>query len=82
MESEPKVSFEDTSVAFAYKSDAELRKANLIFSLVNHPLISFLATGFLKIAFMARLPVEGIVKKTAFDHFRGGESIEDSEKAI
>ena len=82
MESEPKVSFEDTSVAFAYKSDAELRKANLIFSLVNHPLISFLATGFLKIAFMARLPVEGIVKKTAFGHFCGGESIEDSEKAI
>jgi proline dehydrogenase len=82
MEIEPKVSFDDTAVAFAYKSDAGLRKANFIFSMVNHPWISFLATGFVKIAFKAGLPIEGIIKKTAFDHFCGGESIEKSEQVI
>ena len=82
MEFSPKVSFEDTAVAFDYKPDAELRKANFIFSLVNHPWISFLGTGLIKIAFKAGLPIEGIIKKTAFDHFCGGESIEKSEEVI
>ena len=82
MEIEPKVSFEDTEVAFAYKSDAALRKANFIFSMVNHPWISFLATGAVKIAFKAGLPIENLIKKTAFDHFCGGESIEKSEQVI
>ncbi|MEX2233132.1 MAG: proline dehydrogenase family protein [Cyclobacteriaceae bacterium] len=82
MEVKPEVSFEDTEVAFAYKSDADLRKANFIFSLVNHPWISFLAMGFVKVSFKAGLPVEGIIKKSAFDHFCGGESIEKSEEVI
>lgn len=82
MEAKPEISFEDTAVAFAYKTDAELRKANFIFSLVNHPWISFLATGFIKLAFKARLPIEAIIRKTAFDHFCGGESIEESEAVI
>lgn len=82
MESQPKISFEDTATAFAYKSTAALQKANFIFSLVNHPWISALATGFVKLAFKARLPVEGIIKQTAFDHFCGGESIERSEAVI
>lgn len=82
MESGPAISFEDTAVAFSYKGDAGLRKANFIFSLVNHPWISFLATGLIKLAFKVGFPVEGIIKKTAFDHFCGGESIEKSEGVI
>jgi len=82
MEPKPDISFENTAIAFAYKSDAQLRKANFIFSLVNHPWVSFLATGFMKFAFKTRLPIEGIIKKTAFGHFCGGESIEESEGVI
>jgi proline dehydrogenase len=82
MELKPEVSFEDTAVAFAYKSDSDLRKANFIFSLVNHPWMSFLATRFIKVSFKTGLPIEGIVKKTAFHHFCGGESIEKSERVI
>ncbi|MGC1242525.1 MAG: proline dehydrogenase family protein [Chryseosolibacter sp.] len=82
MESKPSISFEDTAVAFAYKPDADLHKANFIFSLVNHPWMSFMATGMVKLAFKAGLPIEGIIRKTAFDHFCGGESIEESEGVI
>lgn len=78
----PKISFEDTAVAFAYKTTADLRKANFIFSLVNHPWISSLATGFVRLALKIRLPIEGIIRRTAFDHFCGGESIDESEKVI
>lgn len=82
MEPKTDISFEDTAVAFAYKSDADLRKANFIFSLVNHPWVSFLATGMVKFAFKAGLPIEGIIRRTAFEHFCGGESIEESEGVI
>ena len=82
MESRPNISFENTAVAFSYKSDADLQKANFIFSLVNHTWISSMATELIKFAFKAGLPIEGIIKKTAFEHFCGGESIEKSEGVI
>jgi proline dehydrogenase len=82
MESEPNISFEDTSVAFSYKTNTELKKANFIFSTVNHPWISAVATGGVKVALNLGLPVEAIIKKTVFDHFCGGESIEESEKVV
>ncbi len=56
-----------------------MQKANFIFSLVNHPWISAIATGAVKLAIKLRLPVETIIRKTVFDHFCGGESIEKTE---
>jgi proline dehydrogenase len=82
MESTTKISFEDTQTAFAYKSDAELKKASFIFSLVNHPWISALATACARIGLALRLPIEGIIKKTVFFHFCGGESINQAEATI
>jgi proline dehydrogenase len=82
MESSPEISFENTEVAFAYKSKAELQKANLIFSLVNHPWISAAAIACVKLGLALRLPIEGIIKKTVFYHFCGGESIDKAEQAI
>lgn len=82
METRPQLSFEDTSVAFLYKSNAQLWKANFIFSLVNHPSISKLATSAVRFAFAVGLPIKGIIKKTAFDHFCGGETIEEAEETI
>jgi proline dehydrogenase len=82
MESKPRISFDDTEIAFSYKSTRELQKANLIFSLVNHPFMSALSTGALKLGLLLRLPIKQIIKKTAFEHFCGGETIEESESAI
>lgn len=82
MEQAHKITFEDTAIAFEYKSDKALRKAHFIFSLVNHPWISAFATGSVKAALKLGLPIEGIVKSTVFDHFCGGESIQESERAV
>lgn len=82
MELEPRISFEDTANAFSYKSDKELKKAHFIFSTVNHPWISAMAQSSVKLALNLRLPIEGIIRKTVFDHFVGGISIEDSEDVI
>jgi proline dehydrogenase len=82
MESEPKISFEDTAVAFSYKTDGELKKAHFIFSLVNHPWVSSVATALVKVGLQLRLPIVGIIKKTVFFHFCGGESIDASQPVI
>ncbi|MEJ1238843.1 proline dehydrogenase family protein [Chryseolinea sp. T2] len=75
-------SFEDTEIAFRYKSNAAIRKANFIFSVVNHPWMSALATGAVKLALSMRLPVEPIIRGTVFDLFCGGESIERTDRSV
>jgi len=82
MESDPVVHFDDTAVAFSYKSDSQLKKAHLIFSLVNHPWISAIATRLAKISLNLRLPVKGLIRATVFEHFCGGETIDQSEKTV
>lgn len=77
----PKISFENLEVAFASKSDAELRKMYLIFATLNNNLISDLGIGLANLAFKLKLPVKGIMKKTMFGHFCGGETIAESIEA-
>lgn len=82
MEADTNLSFDNTAVAFSYKSDAALKKAHFIFSLVNNPWISSVATSLVKFALKLHLPVEGLIKKTVFDHFCGGESIDKCDDEI
>lgn len=82
MEIEPKIHFDDTEVAFSYKSDRELKKANFIFSLVNNPFVSSIATGLAKVGLALKLPVKGLIRSTVFEHFCGGETIDQSNSTI
>ena len=79
MESAP-IHFDDTEVAFSYKSDIELKKANFIFSIVNNPTTSAIATSLAKWSLMLRLPIKGLIRSTVFKHFCGGETIDQSDK--
>jgi proline dehydrogenase len=76
MDVEPQIQFDNTEIAFSYRSDQELRRANLVFKLVNHPIISLVATGAARLGLSLRLPIKGIIKRTVFNHFCGGETIE------
>lgn len=80
MNSNSPVSFEDTAVAFSYKSNNALKKAHFIFSLISSPLISGMAIQLVKFALKIRLPVKGIIRKTIFFHFCGGETIDETEQ--
>lgn len=82
MEAFPKISFDDTATAFSYKSDGALKKANFIFSLINHPWVSAAAIASVKLSLQLRLPVEGLIRKTVFDHFCGGISIDNCDDEI
>jgi proline dehydrogenase len=69
--------FEDTATAFALKSDSELERAYFLFKLIaNEPLVR-IGTAVTNFAINARLPVEGLIRATVFDHFCGGVNEED-----
>ncbi|MEO1053436.1 MAG: proline dehydrogenase family protein [Bacteroidota bacterium] len=82
MELSTKVSFEDTSIAFSAKSNQALRKAHFLFAVIDKPLISKLSIGMVKIALKLRLPIGWIIKRTVFEHFCGGETINDSQPSV
>ena len=76
------VSFDDTAVAFSSKSDAELYKMYLLFKSMNSNSFVKLGGTLLNTAINLHLPVNFIIKPTIFNHFCGGETIEESERAI
>ncbi|HEX8546533.1 MAG TPA: proline dehydrogenase family protein [Cytophagaceae bacterium] len=76
------ISFEDTSVAFASKSDKELRRMYLLFSAMNWKQLTKIGTNFVKTAFEIRFPIKRIIKNTLFKQFCGGETIEECGKTI
>lgn len=78
----PKISFENLEVAFASKSDADLKKMYLIFATVNNNLAVTFGTKLANWSFALGLPIKGLMKKTMFGHFCGGENINDCQHAV
>ncbi len=64
--------FEDTSTAFALKTDSELERAYFLFKMIaNEPLVR-IGTAMTNFAIKAHLPVDRLIRATVFDHFCGG----------
>ena len=74
--------FENTDIAFRYKSNSELTKAYLLFKMVGSPALVKLGKVSTNIALALRLPVAWAIKPTIYAHFCGGETIEESEPVI
>ncbi|GAA4282068.1 proline dehydrogenase family protein [Gaetbulibacter aestuarii] len=69
--------FDNTEVAFALKTDAELERAYYLFKMISiEPLVKIgsIATN---LAIKAHLPIEGLIRSTVFDHFCGGVNEDD-----
>lgn len=80
---EPKLlNFEDTRVAFAGRSVLELRRAYWLFRLLSVEWLANLGQSLLMLALKLRLPVEGIILRTIFRHFCGGESISGCRSCV
>lgn len=78
-----KVSFDDTGVAFAHKSDGELYKTYLLFATMNRQWLVNTGTTLTKFALKAHLPmVTQVLKDTLYKQFCGGEGIDECERAI
>jgi proline dehydrogenase len=76
------VSFDNTEVAFAGKSDRDLTRAYWLFKIISYNWLVKISPPFVNTAIALHLPIKGLVKATAFRHFCGGETIEECEKTI
>lgn len=72
------VSFENTEIAFRYRSDKALRKAQYMFALMGSPNASKLGMSLANFAFKIGLPINGMVKNTVFSIFCGGENLQEA----
>lgn len=73
------VSFENTEIAFSYKSNAELKKSVLMFSLMNQNWLVKIGSRLTPVAFQWKLPIHGLVKATIYEQFCGGETLAECE---
>lgn len=73
------LSFDNTQTAFAYKSDKELKSGRWLLKTMHYPW--FVAVGSRITPFLMKtgLPVHGIIRKTIFKQFVGGETLEDTK---
>lgn len=72
------ISFEDTRVAFAGKSDAELRRMYALFAAMNSGGLVKMGGGLMKSALKWNLPgSKFLIKNSIFKQFCGGETIQE-----
>jgi len=72
------VSFDNTANAFEYKSDKELRRAATLFSTMGVAPLVWLGTRLTPWLVRSGLPVKGLVRRTLFTQFVGGETLEET----
>lgn len=72
------ISFENTGIAFAYKTTKELKKAKFLFSSMGKEWLVKLGLWITPWALKVGLPVKGIIRSTIFSQFVGGETLEET----
>jgi len=72
------ISFEDTKTAFAYKTTKELKRAKFLFESMGKQWLVNLGLWFTPLALKLGLPVKGLIRKTIFSQFVGGETLEET----
>ena len=76
------ISFENTATAFEYKSDSELKKAKFLFESMAIDWLVKLGTKLTPWIIKSGLPVKGLIRKTIFSQFVGGESLAETSKVV
>ncbi len=72
------ISFDNTEVAFRYKSDADLRKSLLLFNSIKYKSLVKIGPPLVSLALDLRLPVRGLINSYFFNQFCAGTSLETS----
>jgi proline dehydrogenase len=75
------ISFDNTENAFAYKTDKELKLAKFLFSSMGFQWVVDAGVRLTPFAMKTGLPVRGIIRKTIFKQFVGGETLEETSAA-
>ncbi len=76
------LSFENTQIAFAHQSDKSLKRSYWLYKAINNNYLVKIGPSLTKLALNLRLPISGLIKKTIFKQFCGGESIGECTPTI
>ncbi len=82
MKNDYHLKFDDTSVAFFSKSNRRLRKMHLLFTAMNYKWLMQIGNDVINFLLKIRVPIKGLIKHTVFEHFCGGEDLQESEETI
>jgi len=73
-----RINLENTEKAFAYKSDCDLKKARFLFTFMKSAILVKIATKITPWLINAGFPIKKLIKRTLFDQFVGGLTLEDT----
>lgn len=76
------VAFDNTEIAFKSKSSKELKSARKLFKMIGSPTMQKVGKVLTIMSFKLHLPVKGIIKRTIFKQFCGGETIGECDGRI
>ena len=74
--------FSNKYIEYSSKSKTELYSTLILFKILSSKKIVFLGKYLLSIALKINLPILGLIKKTVFKQFCGGENIKESRSRI
>jgi proline dehydrogenase len=74
------ISLDNTELAFKYKSAKNLKKAKFLFSLMSKPWLVKFGTWITPLAIRSGLPIKGLIRRTIFEQFVGGETLDETVK--
>jgi len=69
--------FENTEIAFALKSQDELSRAHFMFRMMGNGTLVKVGAFLTNKSLQLGLPVKGLIKKTIYNQFCGGETVQD-----
>ena len=73
-----RLSFNNTETAFAYKTNNELQAGRFLFGTMNYPWFSEIGVRLTPFLMKTGLPIHGMIRKTIFKQFVGGETLEQT----
>lgn len=76
------ISFEDTQIAFKNKSDRDLKQSYWLFKIISSNFLTTVGSPLAAFSLKIGLPIKGLIRKTIFKHFCGGETILDCQQSI
>lgn len=76
------ISFNNTEIAFKHQSNKDLKRANFLFTVIASPFLVKIGKALTRFGLKLRLPINGLIKKTIFKQFCGGETIEECTPTI
>lgn len=76
------LSFNNTEIAFAGKTNKDLNRSYWLFKLVANSTFVNIGKSLTTFAIKTHLPIKGLIKATIFKQFCGGENIEECTKTV